>query len=512
MKRLIRPTWILVLLLFLSLYPRFDASAQSTYLSIQPQGSRIWGADETFHINVVVTDVVDLYGWQFALYYDPSLLNGTSITEGSFLKSHGTSYFFNSLDDNYNSTYGRITGGCTLLGNISGATGNGVLATVTFKTKSLGNGLMRLFETRLGDSRSRMIPHAVEDGAVEVVKPVHDVAVRNVTLSRSEVAEGRSVGVFVLAANQGNRSEDFNVNLYANDSLVVSEPVVNLAAGAVRNLTLIWNTTGATTNSSYQIKAAATQVPEETELGNNVFVDGFLRVTQRNHDVAVDHVIPRQATVFVGQKVNVTVVVANNGAYYETFDVTLYYDNATVATKNVANLLYGEEQSLNFIWDTTGVGSNRSYVMRAVASQVPGETVTLNNTLTDGTVTVLPREALSINITGIVPCNQLGQPVSSFAQGTMAYVNVTVSSNSMNIEPLLLTISAYDAGANAMGVMSFQGPVGPEGTTFTLGFPIPTGATVGTATIYADALTDWPSRGGVPYSPERRATFQITGR
>lgn len=474
-------------------------------------GSKIWGEDETFHVDVVVSDAADLYGWQFVLYYDPFLLNGTGITEGPFLQSHNSTYYFSSLNDDFNSTHGRITGGCTLLGNISGVTGSGVLATITFKTKSLGNSLLRLFETRLGDSSSRKIPHTVGDGAVEVVMPVHDVAVRNVTLTRNEIAEGRSVGVFVLAANQGNRSEDFSVNLYANDSLVASEPLVNLSAGAVRNLTLIWNTTGASINSTYQIKAEATQVPEETELDNNVFVDGFLRVIQRNHDVGVDHVIPRQTTVFVGQRLNVTVVVANNGAYDETFDVTLYYDSATVATKNVANLLYGEERSLNFIWDTSGVGSNRSYVMRAVASQVPGETDTLNNTLTDGTVTVLPREALSINITGVIPCNQVGQPVSSFARGTIAYVNVTVSSNSMYTEPLLLTINVYDAGANAMGVISFQGPVASEGTSFTMGFPIPSGAGVGTATIFADALTDWPSMGGVPYSPERRVTFQITG-
>jgi hypothetical protein len=506
--------WILVFLLFLSstLNLSLDASAQTTFLSIEPQGSRVWGLGETFHVDMTVADVSDLYGWQLVLYYDPSLLNATVVAEGPFLSNLSSTYFLSSLDDAFNSTYGRITAACSLIGNISGAIGTGVLATVTFKTKSLGNGLLRLFQTKLGDSRGGMIPHVAVDGAVEVVRQVYDVAVTNVTSSLNEIAEGRSLGVSVTVANLGNRSEDFNVNVLANTSIVASEPVAGLAVGANRTLSLVWNTTGAITNSSYQIKAEATSVPDETDLVNNVRADGFVRITQRNHDVSVDHVVPKQTRAFVGQGVNVSVVVGNNGAYYETFDVTLFYDDATVAVKRVTDLPYGEEQTLNFVWDTAGVGSNRSYVMRATASQVSGETDTLNNTMTDGTVTVLPRDALSINITSIVPCNQIGQPVSSFAQGTMAYANVTLSSNSMYPEPLLLTINAYDSNASGMGVMSFQGPLAPEGTTFTLGFPIPNNATVGTAKLYANALTDWPSKGGVPYSPERTATFQITGR
>jgi hypothetical protein len=141
---------------------------------------------------------------------------------------------------------------------------------------------------------------------------------------------------------------------------------------------------------------------------------------------------------------------------------------------------------------------------------VLGETDTLNNSLTDGSITILPREALFINVSRIVPCNQVGQPVSGFARGTMAYLKITVTSNSMNSEPLLLTINMYDAGTNTLGVISFKGPIAPGETTFILGSPIPLGARIGTSTVIVSALTDWVHLGGVAYSPERRATFQIT--
>jgi hypothetical protein len=506
------PACVLIFFLLFCTPIQIQVLADATVVSLNPPSNRVWGAGAVFSVDVIVSNVVNLYGWQFTLYYDSSLLNGTSITEGPFLKSVGNTYFPNSLNDNYNATHGRVTAACSLLGNISGVSGNGVLATVTFMAKAVGSCLLVFSNTRLGDPQGVAIGHDVSNGAVEVVAAIHDVAIKNVAVSRSEIAEGRTLEVYVLVANEGNRSENFTVNLYANDSLVATEPVMNLAAGVQANLALEWNTTGAMTNSSYQIKAEATPVPEEIHLDDNVFLDGSVQVTPKNHDVAVDGVVPQRTTVFEGQSVNVTVGVINNGAYYETFNVTLYYNNTVLSTKNVASLPYGERRNLNFVWDTAGVGSNRSYVMKAVASQVSGETDILNNTFTDGAITVLPREALFINVTGIIPCDQNGQALNTFTEGTIAYLKITVGSNSMEPEPLLLTVNTYDSGGNTIGVISFNGPTAPGETTFVLGSPIPIGVRTGTATVYVNALTDWPQFGGVAYSPERRGTYQIIGR
>lgn len=110
-------------LLFLMVF-RFQVSADTTVLSVQPQASVIWGADAELKVNVTVTDVTDLYGWQFSLYYDSTLLNGTGVSEGPLLKSGGNTKFFNFFfGDNYNSTHGLVTAGCSLLGKIPGVSG-----------------------------------------------------------------------------------------------------------------------------------------------------------------------------------------------------------------------------------------------------------------------------------------------------------------------------------------------------------------------------------------------------
>jgi hypothetical protein len=512
MKRLIKLACVPIFLsLFLALIS-INVSASYTILSVQSQPSRVWGAGEQFEVSVSVADVSDLYGWELKLYYSSALLNGTSVTEGPFLKDVGSTFFFSSFDDNFNATHGRMTASCALIGNISGVSGNGIILSVAFKTKALGVSLLALSDTRLGKPTSELIPHTVANGAVEIVAPVHDLAVTNVTLSRNEVSVGRSVEVYVSVTNEGNRSEDFTVNLYANETYVVSDNFVNLAAGTMQNCVLVWNTTGTIVNSTYRIKAAVLPVPEETDLDDNIFENGFLLITPKKHDVAVSSLTPDYPTVFAGQSVNIVVDVINDGSYDETFSVTLYYDNATVGTRSITNLPSGETLNLTFAWDTAGATANRTYIMKAVASQVPGETNTLNNILADGNITVLPREELSITVTAIVPSNQIGQPVGSFTEGTVAYLKIAVYSNSMNTEPLLLTVNVYDAGANAIGVISFKGPAAPGETIFILGSPIPTGVHLGTATVFVNALTDWPHLGGVPYGPEKTSTFQIVGR
>jgi hypothetical protein len=505
------PAWILIFLLVFCAPTRIEVSADTTTVSFSPQSTRVWGTGAAFAVDVVVSNVANLYGWQFTLYYDSSLLNGTGITEGPFLRNIGNTYVVSSLNDNYNATHGIVTAACSLLGNVAGASGSGTLATIVFTSKTFGNCLLTLSKTKLGDPQSQDITHNVLIGAVEVVPPVHDVAVKSVVLARSEVAQGRSVNVSVVVANQGNETEGFGIYLYGNDTLIASSSVLNLTAGAQRSVLFTWNTTGLLVNSTYAVKAEATPVPGETNLGDNVLTDGSLRITQKKHDVAIRRVTPQYTTAYEGGKVNVTVVATNKGDYYETFDVTLYYDNSTIGTQHIVNLVYGKDQTLNFVWDTTAVPSNRTYSISATASQVPGETSVEDNTFVDGTITLLPAGAVSVTIMSIASSDQYGNPASGFAVGTMAYFKVTINCSSVIPEFLLLTINTYGANNVSIAVISFRGFIAPGSTTFVLGSMIPAASAVGNAVVYADALTDWPHLGGTPYCPEKSAVFQIRG-
>ena len=108
------------------------------------------------------------------------------------------------------------------------------------------------------------------------------------------------------------------------------------------------------------------------------------------HDIAVVSVTPSLKSVKVGELVNITAVVENNGDFTETFNVTMYQDTSVIETeKTVQNLTAGTSTTLTFTWDTTGTKDEvyalnkkeKTYNLTATASTVAGETNTEDNTL-----------------------------------------------------------------------------------------------------------------------------------
>lgn len=106
------------------------------------------------------------------------------------------------------------------------------------------------------------------------------------------------------------------------------------------------------------------------------------------HDVAVIRVTPSATEVYVGQVVNVTVVVRNEGTANETFETALYQNETLIGTQTVVDLAPDTEKTLKFSWNTTAVLPDVSYAIKAEVSVVPGETVTTNNVHINGVVKV----------------------------------------------------------------------------------------------------------------------------
>jgi len=98
------------------------------------------------------------------------------------------------------------------------------------------------------------------------------------------------------------------------------------------------------------------------------------------HDVAITKVVPSAVRVVVGTTIQVDVTAKNEGNTYETFDVSLYYDSNLIDTQSITDLTPGTTELLTFDWDTTGVTPCHDYTLTAVASTVPGETDTADNT------------------------------------------------------------------------------------------------------------------------------------
>lgn len=119
----------------------------------------------------------------------------------------------------------------------------------------------------------------------------------------------------------------------------------------------------------------------------------------------------------------------------------------------------------------------------------------------------------STKIVEVTPCDRYGNPRDVFERGSLGCFNMVVNKTAIwpSFRETLLTINIYDSNRTTIGVASIQGPLTPGVSRFILCLPIPASANLGTATVHANAYTDWPHKGGVPYCPEVSATFQITG-
>jgi len=120
-------------------------------------------------------------------------------------------------------------------------------------------------------------------------------------------------------------------------------------------------------------------IPDVTLIDGAVTVVEYLPV----HDVAITDVTPSTTEVYVGQIVNITVVVKNEGNFTENFVVTCNYEREgikhTIGTQIVTNLAPLANATITFTWTTTDI---TVHTMKAEILPLPGETDTADNTMT----------------------------------------------------------------------------------------------------------------------------------
>jgi len=244
--------WIMILI-----YSKHVATVNvgsSTIIYVDPYESHgIVG--QNFTINICISDVVDLYGWEFRLGWNSTILEAVGVFEGQFLKTGGDTFFTYKV----NNTLGYMIVDCTLLGDVPGVSGDGVLATVKFYVESVGECLLDLYDTILINSAEQAIEHAEADGYYST--SMHDVAIIGLTASSTEVN--------VTVENQGTYTETFNVSVYYTrlfDPLIGTQ-TITLEAGASSTLSFNWTPP---TYGRYEIRAEASTVPGEVDTVDNV--------------------------------------------------------------------------------------------------------------------------------------------------------------------------------------------------------------------------------------------------
>jgi len=248
-------------------------------LSVQPPTSGA-AVSETFSINITIADVTDMWGYEFILSYNTSILTATGYA----------SY------DPFNMKWAAIIDDAVGVVGMSYSMPLGVppgegfstvepapIARIGFTVDATGASLLDLHDTILTDPATNEILHEAVGGYFATI--VHDIAVTNVTLSKTVVGQGYSMPINVTVANQGDFTETFNVTVYADQNATIIGDEITIATRNVtltsRNSTIVtftWDTTDMP-YGDYTISAVATPVPGETDTTDNTFIDGTVLVT-----------------------------------------------------------------------------------------------------------------------------------------------------------------------------------------------------------------------------------------
>lgn len=125
-----------------------------------------------FTVDVNITDVVNLWIFEFKLDYDTSLLDAISVIPGPVVPE---TRMLSPIDTGtgewipINDTLGRVSVVCTFLFPAMSYTGSDTLMTINFTATAEGSSALQFNSTGLFDSGAYSISHDKLDGSVTVI-------------------------------------------------------------------------------------------------------------------------------------------------------------------------------------------------------------------------------------------------------------------------------------------------------------------------------------------------------
>jgi hypothetical protein len=395
----------------------------------------------TFNISLSIRDATNVHFWKAKILYSKSILNATAVTEGTFLKSVGSTTFSFGIRD-FNATHGLVDMNCSL--TTGGANGAGELATITFEVLDLGESRITILEADLRDPSNMALPFNTVNGYFS------NILMAKLSIEPSEVrgpeyVPGTTFSINVTLDDVENLKKCI-LNLTYIPSVIleisVNVPSV-LGQTPIKKLQIddeagyIWaqitypnqvTTYNPVTIMHVEFQVVAMGVSPINLTGTQLYDTGGASIVHEVYngmfiglirDVAVVSVLLDLNIAYEGWIVNVNVTVRNKGNLTETFDVKIYYEGNPAGIGTVVDLPPNEETTITIAWNTKNVAACHNYTISATAGPVPYEFNTADNTLTDGKVKI--RIMGDVNGDGIVDmrdinyvCNHYGgQPRGS---------------------------------------------------------------------------------------------------
>ncbi len=144
---------------------------EGTTVHLDPLSLEI-GTGNTGTVDILVQDVADLYGFEFEITFDPAILEvvdadpgkeGVQIGAGDFLSPDWT------LDNTVDNDNGTIAYALSQMNPSPPKNGEGILATITWRDKTVGTSPIHFAHVLLGATEGMEIPASTEDGQIVVV-------------------------------------------------------------------------------------------------------------------------------------------------------------------------------------------------------------------------------------------------------------------------------------------------------------------------------------------------------
>jgi len=181
-------------------------------IMVEPTTSKAKKLGKTFQVNITVQDVVNLYKFEFYLYYNTTLLDAQDVVPGPFLNAPVVD--MKSINEHYNSTHGEVAFRVYSTPTAPCANGTGVLAIITFETTLASiwpepelNCTLSLGSTKLITNEGLEVPHNRIDGEYRYTPVIGD-------LNSDGIVDPHDLYIIALAF--GSKPGDPNWNKHAD--------------------------------------------------------------------------------------------------------------------------------------------------------------------------------------------------------------------------------------------------------------------------------------------------------
>lgn len=231
----------------------------------------------TFSINITIANVEKMWGYQFIVYYNTTVLNATDYSSYDPFTMEAVTQINDTAGWvflSYTMPFGETVGFSTA--------DPAPIARIEFTVDGLGISTLHMEETGLPsvpiDGEPIAIAHDTHDGFFANVEvPIHDIAVTSVTVSSTSVLVNETVTVTATFKNEGDFDETFNASAYYDTTLIETKTGIALSAGAETTSTFTWDTE-LVSPGEYTINVVASVVPDEIDTADNSKLSSLITV------------------------------------------------------------------------------------------------------------------------------------------------------------------------------------------------------------------------------------------